>query len=182
MCNRKSLAGFTLVELLVTIVIASILTALAIPSFQSTISNSRLTASANELIGAFSYAKSEAVKRGVAVTVLRKGGTANDWGAGWDVFVDADNDSVLAGNAKSCLDGQDCLLRTYDAVSAGYTLVTNGGGYATSAVFLPSGLSSTNSGSTFTLCDSSGDDSLSRQIIINAIGRARVSVGTGTCP
>jgi prepilin-type N-terminal cleavage/methylation domain-containing protein len=54
-------SGFTLMELMVTIAIAAILVGTAIPSFTSTITNNRLTTSANELVTALNLARSEAV-------------------------------------------------------------------------------------------------------------------------
>ncbi|MDD2724768.1 MAG: GspH/FimT family pseudopilin [Methylovulum sp.] len=175
MHNKKTQIGFTLIELMMTLAIASIVVGIATPSFQSMISNSRLTASTNDFVSALSLARSEAVKRSVRVTVLRKGPTAGAWESGWDVFVDADGDNALDPNAGACLPNADCLLRTYDGLPAGYTLTT-GGSYDDHAVFLPNGLSGTPIGDTFTLCDGTHDDGQSRKIIVNSTGRARVDV------
>jgi len=54
--------GFTLVELMVTIAIAAILTMIAVPSFQRLILSNRLTTSANALVDAVNAARLEAIK------------------------------------------------------------------------------------------------------------------------
>lgn len=54
--------GFTLVELMVTIAIAAILTMIAVPSFQRLILSNRLTTSANALVDAVNTARLEAIK------------------------------------------------------------------------------------------------------------------------
>lgn len=164
--------GFTLIELMVTIAIAGILIGVAIPNFTSIIISNRLTTSANELVTALSLARSEAVKRGINVTVRRKGGTSTQWESGWDIFVDVNGNNVN--------DGTDTLLRSYDALPNGYTLRTGNSRYKDYAAYLPSGLG-VSGNDTFRLCNGT-DKATSRAIIINFIGRARVSTGTASCP
>jgi type IV fimbrial biogenesis protein FimT len=176
--------GFTLIELLVTIAIAAIVLGIAVPSFNATISSNRLTTRANELMTALSLARSEAIKRGVQVTVRRKSATSTQWEEGWDVFADSngDNDFDDDGDATLCETGEDCLLSTFDALPGGYTLRTGGSAYKDYAAYLPSGLSKSAIGDTFTLCSHSGTGRPQRTIILNTTGRARATVATGTCP
>ena len=94
--------GFTLIELLVTISIAVILMTIAIPSFMDFVRNNRLSGQANDLMLAFAYAKSEAVKRSVPVTVCSRqndttcAGSAT-WDDGWLVFVDNNRSGTRNG-------------------------------------------------------------------------------------
>ena len=89
--------GFTLVELMVTLVIAAILLTAGVPSFTTLIKNNRLTTSTNELVGALTLARSEAVKRGLRVTVCKSADQAScdtsgtGWQQGWIVFTDENN-------------------------------------------------------------------------------------------
>jgi type IV fimbrial biogenesis protein FimT len=174
--------GFTLIELMVTIAIAGILIGIAIPSFTSIITSNRLTTSANQLVTALNFARSEAIKRSMQVTVTRKGGTSAQWESGWDVFVDSDGSNAFNdnGTAPLCEAGEDCLLRTYNALPNGYTLRTGNSHYKDYAAYLPSGLGVTG-GDTFRLCKGT-DTATSREITINTIGRAQVSITAASCP
>jgi type IV fimbrial biogenesis protein FimT len=64
-------AGFTLVELMITIAVLAILIALATPSFTSVINSNRLAAQANNLTADLQLARSEAVRRNRRVSVCR---------------------------------------------------------------------------------------------------------------
>lgn len=79
-------AGFTLIEMMVTITVLVVLLGLAAPSFATFQRNSELTAAANTLLSSLAAARSEAMKRGRNVTVVPVDGT--NWTSGWIVFVD----------------------------------------------------------------------------------------------
>lgn len=64
-------SGFTLVELLVTIGVASILLAIAVPSFNQLMVANRLTTQANDFVSAINFARSEAIKRNTSVSLCR---------------------------------------------------------------------------------------------------------------
>jgi type IV fimbrial biogenesis protein FimT len=59
---RISAAGFTLIELMVTILVAAMLLAVAVPSFQSTINSNRLAGATNELLTSLQTARIEAMR------------------------------------------------------------------------------------------------------------------------
>lgn len=65
--------GFSLVELMVTLAVAAILLTLATPNFVRMINNYQVTAQANDLLGSLATARSEAVKRGGAVSLTPSG-------------------------------------------------------------------------------------------------------------
>jgi type IV fimbrial biogenesis protein FimT len=168
--------GLTLVELVVTVCIAGILAAVAIPSFMNVITNNRTTSVANQLVAALAYTRSEAIKRGLQVTMKHKGTTLKVWDNGWDIFTD--------NNGNGAIDVSDELLKTYEALPEGHTLRT-GGNCAIWVAYLASGNGRGASGlanDTFRLCDSSRDTAQSRAIKINRVGRVRAETGTATCP
>ncbi|AEG00555.1 GspH/FimT family pseudopilin [Methylomonas methanica] len=191
MCTKhiKSL-GFTLIELMVTIAIAAILLGVAIPGFNSIIASNKLTTYANDLITTFNVARSEAIKRGQQVTITRISSTAGVWEGGWNIFVDVDGNNAFNddGNTTLCQmnsDGspsEDCLIKTFPALSNGYTIRTGSSAYQNYVAYLPSGLAKNAVGDTFRICDSSANNSKSKAIIISAAGRARAQSGTVSCP
>lgn len=86
--------GFTLIELMVTVAVLAILSALAMPSMIRLIDNSRVSGAVSEYVAAINLARSEAVRRGSRVTICAaqsptvcKAG-AGDWTAGYIVFAD----------------------------------------------------------------------------------------------
>jgi type IV fimbrial biogenesis protein FimT len=150
--------GFTVIELMVTISIAAIMMAIAVPSFQSFLLNSRLTGHTNDLVLALAYAKSEAVKRGANVTVCPSDDEATcsgDWEDGWIV-------ATAAGE----------VLQVHTAYTG--TIC----GSATAINFRNSGFPV--AGITFDLYDSRGIAD-GRRIVVSAQGRATTTTGATTC-
>lgn len=117
-------AGFTLHELLITISILVIVTAFAVPSFQSFVMMNRLATEANEFIAGMNSARMEAI-RGNTRGVLCRAAVVNDqvsaadgcvetatgnW-AGWMVFLDADGSGTYNPNAGT--NPNEVLLNTH---------------------------------------------------------------------
>jgi type IV fimbrial biogenesis protein FimT len=180
--------GFTMVELLITVSILGILSAMAYPSFNELIRNNRRSSYANDLLAAINLARSEAIKRNGQVTILRSGPTAGEWEDGWTVFVDSDNNGAFSddGDTDICeltngIASEDCLLKIYPALLTGFTLRT-GATFQNFIAFSSSGLSVGAGVDTFRVCDPTADNTKSRAIIVSTTGRARVSKGTISCP
>lgn len=116
--NRKKQNGFTLIELMIVLVVAGVLLAIGIPSFQQMIKSNRLTVTTNELIGAINFARSEAAKRGRAVhfepgsaasgSIVRIGSdTIRSWAAlPSGVTIDSTH-SVYSFSGSGIVDNQD---------------------------------------------------------------------------
>ena len=79
----RRIRGFTIVELMVVIVIATLLAAVATPSLSTALTNQRLRNAATDLVSALMLARSEAIKRGVDVQVAPL--SPGDWTSGWRV-------------------------------------------------------------------------------------------------
>jgi type IV fimbrial biogenesis protein FimT len=93
--RRSKSGGFTLIELMVTVAVLAILSAIAIPQLTRFITNARVSGTMNEYIAAVNLARAEAVSRGVRVTICAAATTTTcrtsgtDWTVGgWIVFVD----------------------------------------------------------------------------------------------
>lgn len=80
MPNRRQ-HGFTLVELMITIMVAAILLVVAVPAMQTLVQNNRLTTQTNDFVSALQLARSEAAKRNRQITV-----TTRSAGGGWEVL------------------------------------------------------------------------------------------------
>ena len=175
--RMRSAGGFTLVELMVVLSIAAILLTVAVPGFQSFILNGRRTTLANDLVLALAYAKSEAVKRGVRVTVCSRQDDATcagstTWDSGWLVFVDNDGDGVVDGADTP----PDVVLQVYPPLPNGITLraaVVQG------VTFRSTGFSANLD--TLRLCDPRGTTE-GRSIVISSPGMVRTASGTASCP
>ena len=166
--------GFTLVELMITLAIAAILTTVAIPSFTETIKNNRLATRTNLLVGALNLARSEAIKRGITVTVCASsnatqtacsGGT--NWAQGWLVWADTN------GNGFDTSD----ILRSVEAVPAGMTVT----GDTSFISYSPQGADSTGFAGDpeFDICDDRSNER-SRRITIKNTGLTKLS-NTNNC-
>jgi prepilin-type N-terminal cleavage/methylation domain-containing protein len=78
--------GFTLIELMVTIAVAAIIMAIAVPSMQTMRANSRVSAAANDLASDLKKARNEAIlaRRNQTLSAIDGSVSSNVWGnAGW---------------------------------------------------------------------------------------------------
>lgn len=82
--NTRGDAGFTAVELIVTLAIIGVLLALAAPGLRQLTLNQGVKTAAFDMLSALQYARSEAIKR-PGETVTLKAGASSDgaWTTGW---------------------------------------------------------------------------------------------------
>lgn len=113
--------GFTLVELLVTIAIATLLLVVAVPSYVSFQKNAQLSDAASNFIGAINAARANAMKLGVDSYLVPKSGT--NWSSGWDVYADTNwNQSYDVGT--------DPIILGFDAPASSVSIGTPTGSLA----------------------------------------------------
>ncbi|MFT5657696.1 MAG: type IV fimbrial biogenesis protein FimT [Gammaproteobacteria bacterium] len=143
----KKSSGFTLLELIITVGIIGVVTAIAFPAMGVYIQNNRLTTQINALVSHLAYARNEAVSRSIQTVLcaspdsLTCAGTA--WANGWIVFGDAD--------ASGQIDGTEAIQHVQPALTGtGITLTTTiAGGQV---IYDNRGFAATLPG-TFSLCD-----------------------------
>jgi type IV fimbrial biogenesis protein FimT len=171
--RQHRVAGFTLIELMVTLTILGILLMIGVPSFVAIQRSSELTSTANSLVAALGAARGEAMKRGRSAVVVPKVGS--DWTTGWTVFVDTNNDQVF--NSTDVLVGQRSALASY-LTATGQGTAQGSPGYI---MFDPSGYTKTSAATfqsaTLTIArnDLTGADvsQQTRIIVIAKTGRVR---------
>lgn len=196
-------AGFSLLELMLTVSVAAITLAIGAPTFMDVIRNNRLTTASNDLQRSTQLARAEAVKRQLPVVVCATADasvdrpTCNDGKfSQWFVFIDTDGDWTL--------DDNEPIVEQHHAPESTITVKNNGNGIISYAATgfastpLASGKVPTNR---VILCDKRGNQqvgnsniSTARAMIIEATGRTRITkdkteVGTaisdakvGGCP
>jgi len=159
-------SGFTIVELLITMAVFGVLSAIAFPQMTGYSDNNRLVNQVNNLSANLQYARSEAIRRVRNVTIETLDGTGN-WQSGWQVYVDADN----SGTAQAAE-----LLRVVDAFSPGTTFVATGV-IPDTVIFTPNGRSSVlnNAGEDFNLCQNNRAGTYGKTLTLFPIGRLEVS-------
>lgn len=85
--SMKTQRAFTLTELMITIAVAAILMAIALPNLRYSIFDNRITSKTNELIGALNFARTESITRRRLIQVQPVTLVAgNEWGAGWKIM------------------------------------------------------------------------------------------------
>ena len=111
--------GFNLLELMITVGVATIIAMIALPSFSYILQNVRLKMQIYDFSGALDFARSEAVKRGTWVTVCASadqaacGPNGTQWESGWIVFVDPNNNHVVDVGEGPPLRAASALIPTY---------------------------------------------------------------------
>lgn len=167
-------SGVTLIELLVTLSIAVILMAIAVPGFQDFFRRNRLDSSVSEFVASLNLARSEAIRRGVRVSLCRSSTGTNctadqPWQAGWIVFSNPDDDNVV--------DAGEEIVRRHQALPAGVTLNATDN-FTNRITYRPDGRITNNVGGSFFFCHGGTEDA--RRILVIGTGRARVE-GATTC-
>jgi type IV fimbrial biogenesis protein FimU len=106
---RRLSLGFTLVELLVTLVVVGILASLAAPAFDGVFERARADTDTGDLVRALNLARLEAINRGASVYVQP---VDNGWNDELVVFVDTNGDGSWAAD-------EDDTIRSIPGMAGG---------------------------------------------------------------
>ncbi|MEE9398299.1 MAG: GspH/FimT family pseudopilin [Methylococcales bacterium] len=170
MDRKISSQGFTLIELVVTLTVATILLAVGIPSYKSTATRNHIESLMSDLTRSLNLARSEALKRGMTVTVCKSADQlvcGGNWSNGWILFNDK--------NKNGSIDVGDELLHTHGAIAQGLSLKYAAFPSSNYVQFLGSGFTKQQNG-TFTACGSAKKVENARAVIVHKTGRARPSI------
>jgi len=167
-------SGFTLIELMITLVVAAVLLSIGAPSFSQFLASNRLTTQINNFAGALNTARSVAVTRNTSAGVCTTNGgascTVGPWQNGWLVFYLC----TAQHGAAYCTAGTNVPLTIHEPLSGGNTLT----GPATTISYNNLGLVTAGGSADYTLCDLRSGKT--RIVTVNNTGRP--SISEGTCP
>jgi type IV fimbrial biogenesis protein FimT len=178
--HRKAIAGFTLVEMMVVIIIMAVMLAWALPTYKQLITNYRMSDELSQINADVELARSTAVRTGSYVTICPSLAPtsstpacsgANEWNTGWIVFTDNNNDQTIDASHG------DVLLRAHIGMTGGDTLlsvVTASGNAANTITFNNMGgttaWGAAPSSGSIVLNDSTNDLSMIRCLTISEAG------------
>jgi type IV fimbrial biogenesis protein FimT len=172
MKTMKTSQGFTLVELLVTLLVATLLLTLGVPAMRDFVLDGRIVAVTNDFVTSINLTRATAIKqqRNAQICVSTTwnnipptpptctGGA--EWTDGWVVWVDQDADTVLDLNE---------VLRVGENQTSGTALI---GAASTLFQYDPTGL--VNAGDFVDICDGRAGEN-GRRVTVAATGRVNVS-------
>jgi type IV fimbrial biogenesis protein FimT len=177
--------GFTLIELMFTIVVLAVLLGIGVPNFRDFIRNGRLTSAANGLLGDLNFARTEAIKQRSRVVVCAVDASAPDTClttgsvfSAWTIFTDADGNSAIDTPATD-------VLRRHPRVGDGVVGTPSG---ALNLVYGASGFVLPGSATQVIFCDArkhlptTGNIPAARAVVVSAVGRAGVTRPATGCP
>lgn len=170
---KQRVAGFTLIEMMVAVVIMAILMALAAPSFVQMIANNQITSVTNELLSDLALARSEAIKRGgstmVRVCASSDGSTCTgSWSDGRLVYIDPDGTGTIVTTNIVRRSGSTspATITAANFTTAGYLAYSSAGSVSSTAL------------GTFTVCKSGY---VGRVVSISTIGRSTLAKTGSNC-
>jgi len=181
--KERTQSGFTLYELMITLLIVGVVLTFGMPNLTAFSQNSRITTTANDLHAAFQVARSEAARAKSNITICASDNSMTpgadcqgSWEDGFIVFIDSNGDIARAG-------ANETVLRAQPGIAAGVNLViANNSSYFS---YASTGLGRGNVGgapavSQIIICDDRGlvetskDYSAGRLFVATPLGRATV--------
>lgn len=183
-------AGFTLVELMVTIAVVALLLTVAIPSFVDFLRRNQVSSVANEFLGAINTARATARARNTCVTICKTNdasaanpvcnvASGSDWNTGWLIFTNLACTAALNAPDPATRAGEDYIdIRVGDP--AGPTLVSTGNATTQRRImFDHRGMLAVNSAQTFRISPPGGIPM--RTICLAQSGRASLGDALDNC-
>lgn len=120
MNKRNYQHGVSLIEMMTAMLIVGILTSLALPSYRSFVVSNGILSQLNMLQSHLMLARSEAISRGLPVSVCRStsgsactsgsDGTNPGWGDGWIIFTDINGNGSLDAGTDTIIRVQQKLI------------------------------------------------------------------------
>ncbi len=167
-----TLKGFTILELLISLTILSITFGIAVPTLRSTYHSLQVSAQINSLLGNIYYGRQFAVTHSTTATLCPKQDTGvcgKNWSNGIFIFEDK--------NENGAIDSNETILKETPSWLSKGNLRWSSFGPRYYLKFTPQGITDNQNGS-FIYCPTGLDMKFARALVLNKMGRARVSVDT----
>jgi type IV fimbrial biogenesis protein FimT len=185
--------GFTLIELLISLSLIGILLALGVPSFARLMATNRLVTQTNAVVGMLNLARSEAVRRGLAVAV-RADSSSADFAGGWKMFADANEDGAIPSTPtasdgavlreEAAASGRTTVrrvLRSGTAPAYTYADADSSVGDRQYVIFNARGGNAADEAIFFRVCDASNTSIPGRIVQVSTVGRISLDSTAATC-
>lgn len=135
-----NLRGFTLMELVMTLAVAGVLTAIALPDFTRFIVRNRIVTEANTFVASLAFARSEAIRRQEPITLCASsdGQTCNSmtWQTGWIVYGATPQGQTVLRAGGPFAEGAVTMLPAPTALPVTITYNANGSSAAVTPISL----------------------------------------------
>ncbi len=184
--KQRTQTGFTLYELLTTLLVVGVVLSLSVPNMQAFRLNSSMTSTANDLHSSFHLARSEASRSKTNISICASADSTaavptcgGELEAGWVVFEDRDGDIVI--------DAGEPIIKRFGPIQQDIAITTTGPDDYFS--FASTGIGRTPTAGPFAgtppldvavLCDARGNitgaggRSTARVLVVTPLGRATI--------
>lgn len=164
--RRKNSLGFTVIELLISVIVAAITLAIAVPSLLQLSANNQVRSTTTAIVDGLNLARHSAITTGDTVTICStsNGSSCSDetWDAGWIVFNDIDDDDAV---------DSDEIIRVLMHEST-----TDISGFEADIEFLADGTTTLNADASFVSCHDNANSGKCRNVSISTFGKIESSV------
>ncbi len=172
--NATAMAGFSMIELMIAMIISAVILTIAMPSFRSYIQIHQANKEIRNLRNDLQFARSEAQKEGQTVTACVSADgitctTGQDWQSGWILFSDPNNNQQIDSST-------DVLLRIQTGLSSRNVITTTPGVKAITYNRNGFALNTKPGGLLFTLHTSPVNNSATRCLLVDAMGRQQIQI------
>lgn len=181
---------------MVVVAILAVLSAIGVPAFNGLIANSMVARGVNNFIGDARYARGEAMRRGMSVTMCPSSDSSaaspvcstgaalstGGWMEGWVVFLDIDGDHSFDSGADTVLRVQERVSGIGDFYKAAAGAISE----STAKPFITYDVNGRAIGQesrwlVHAAGDLKSDSSFARTLCMNSVGRVRLEKGEVAC-